>query len=50
MLPSPWTLSSLPLELPVLCITRTVDLIKPLIRALDLKLNLKRDSGTGVFL
>ena len=24
------------------------DLIKPLIRALDLKLNLKRDSGTGV--
>ena len=30
-LESPWTVSGLPLELPVLCITQTVDLIKPLI-------------------
>ena len=29
-LESPWTLSSLLLELPVLYITQTVDLIKPL--------------------
>ena len=32
-LESPWTFSSLPLELPVLPITQVVDLIKPLTRS-----------------